>query len=177
MIFTCVKPVSGFGTGRLVSCGDVAAFQSATHAGLKWCAAHVATDTGYSGNWIPVDCDRARAMQAEDERLHARYLAALAARPRVATRAPIVHTFDSTRAAYDASQCDDSIADGDVLHVPSEGVTGFLYKAWPIALTVKHGAFHLFAETPDYACVNGDSMDYRASVALAQSLMERSANV
>lgn len=53
-----------------------------------------------------------------------------------------VHTFDSTSEAYNASQTDDNIKDGDVLSVPSEGVHGVLVKAWPVAATAEHGAFH-----------------------------------
>ncbi len=57
---------------------------------------------------------------------------------------PAVHTFNSTGEAYNRSQYDDSIKDGDVLHVPSEGVTGFLQDAWPIALhhNGSPGEFH-----------------------------------
>lgn len=47
---------------------------------------------------------------------------------------PKVHTFGSTGEAYDHSQTSDHIKDGDILHVPSEGVTGFLNEAWPVAL-------------------------------------------
>lgn len=57
-----------------------------------------------------------------------------------------VHTFDSSGEAYDASQYDDDIKDGDVLHVPSEKVTGLLVKAWPTAVTEKHGSFHRLAD-------------------------------
>jgi hypothetical protein len=56
--------------------------------------------------------------------------------------APAVHTFDSTGEAYDTTQTDDSINDGDVLLIPSEDVAGFLFKAWPVAITPEHGAFH-----------------------------------
>lgn len=31
-----------------------------------------------------------------------------------------IHTFDSTREAYDACQCDPAIADGDTLSIPSD---------------------------------------------------------
>jgi hypothetical protein len=44
-----------------------------------------------------------------------------------------VHTFPSTRQAYNESQTNDSIKDGDVLSVPSENVHGYLHQAWPIA--------------------------------------------
>ncbi|MGC0418366.1 hypothetical protein [Embleya sp. AB8] len=55
---------------------------------------------------------------------------------------PTVHRFDSTGDAYDATQCRDDIADGDVLVVAREGVVGFLNRAWPAALTTEHGEFH-----------------------------------
>lgn len=53
-----------------------------------------------------------------------------------------VHTFGSTGEAYNRSQTDDNIKDGDILHVPSEGVVGYLHAAWPVAATQEHGAFH-----------------------------------
>jgi hypothetical protein len=56
--------------------------------------------------------------------------------------APTIHQFPSTGEAYNTSQWDSKITDGDVLFVPSEGVFGFLFEAWPIAVTVAHGEFH-----------------------------------
>jgi len=44
-----------------------------------------------------------------------------------------VHTFPSTRQAYNESQTNDNIKDGDVLSVPSENVHGYLHQAWPVA--------------------------------------------
>lgn len=44
-----------------------------------------------------------------------------------------VHTFSSTGQAYNESQTNERIKDGDVLSVPSEGVHGYLHQAWPIA--------------------------------------------
>lgn len=87
---------------------------------------------------------------------------------------PTVHTFDSTGDAYDASQTDDAIRDGDVLHVPSEEVTGFLHQAWPVAVTPLVGKFHAAAQRlqadaesalddPD-----GPFAGYAASIALAR---------
>jgi hypothetical protein len=55
---------------------------------------------------------------------------------------PRVHRFDDTREAYDATQWNDEIRDGDVLVIASEKVVGFLNKAWPVALTVRHGELH-----------------------------------
>ena len=56
--------------------------------------------------------------------------------------APTVYHFNSTGEAYNATQCRDDIRDGDVLVVESEGVTGFLDAAWPVAVTKAHGQFH-----------------------------------
>lgn len=53
-----------------------------------------------------------------------------------------IHTFDSTQEAYDACQCDESIKDGDILLIPSEGVVG-LAGTWPVAVTVKYGELHM----------------------------------
>jgi hypothetical protein len=53
-----------------------------------------------------------------------------------------VHRFGDTWEAYDATQCRDDIADGDVLVIESEQVVGFLVEAWPVAITEAHGQFH-----------------------------------
>ncbi len=55
---------------------------------------------------------------------------------------PRIHIFPSTGEAYDASQCDDGIHDGDILSVPSEHVVGILLEAWPTAITEETGEFH-----------------------------------
>lgn len=52
-----------------------------------------------------------------------------------------VHTHRSTGAAYNACQTEDDHKDGDVLHIPSEGVVG-LVDTWPLAVTVAHGDLH-----------------------------------
>ncbi|MER5638294.1 hypothetical protein ABT095_15195 [Kitasatospora sp. NPDC002227] len=57
---------------------------------------------------------------------------------------PAVHRFDSTAEAYDATQCDEEIRDGDVLVIESEGVVGFLVEAWPVAVTAVRGELHGF---------------------------------
>lgn len=44
-------------------------------------------------------------------------------------------------AAYDATQTNSDIRDGDVLIVPNEGVLGIMVKAWPVALTSEKGQF------------------------------------
>jgi hypothetical protein len=61
------------------------------------------------------------------------------------------HRFDSTSDAYDASQTDESISNGDVLVVESERVVGVLVDAWPVAVTPERGAFHTFAPDVDVA--------------------------
>jgi len=58
------------------------------------------------------------------------------------TAAAQVHTFRSTGQAYDESQTGEKVKDGDVLHVPSEGVVGYMHAAWPVAVTKERGAFH-----------------------------------
>jgi hypothetical protein len=48
-----------------------------------------------------------------------------------------VHRFDAytdSGEAYALTQCDDRIQDGDVLIVPREGIVGFLFQAWPLAI-------------------------------------------
>lgn len=56
--------------------------------------------------------------------------------------APAVHVFSSTEEAYGATQTRNDIRDGDVLSVPAEQVAGFLYEAWPAAVTTQRGDFH-----------------------------------
>jgi hypothetical protein len=98
---------------------------------------------------------------------------------------PQVHVFDDSGDAYDASQCDDKIKDGDVLVVPSERVVGVLIEAWPVAVSTEHGEFHEATEALDWsavACIVGftngyepgseaitENVDYSGSVALAQA--------
>lgn len=53
-----------------------------------------------------------------------------------------IHTFDTSLGSYDLTQTCDDIADGDVLHIPSEGIVGILLEAWPIAISANHGEFH-----------------------------------
>lgn len=53
-----------------------------------------------------------------------------------------VHRFGSTFEAYNATQVRDDIHDGDVLVIEPERVTGFLVRAWPVAVTAEHGELH-----------------------------------
>jgi hypothetical protein len=66
------------------------------------------------------------------------------------------HRFDSTGDAYDASQTDESISNGDVLVVESERVVGVLVDAWPVAVTPEHGAFHTFAPDVDVSAFGAE---------------------
>jgi hypothetical protein len=77
-------------------------------------------------------------------------------------------TFASTAAAYDTSQYDERIADGDILIVPSEGVVGFLFQAWPVAVTETNGAFHQLAEGATFASLEGGQ--YAKAAELAQAI-------
>src|SRR5688572_19587937 len=54
---------------------------------------------------------------------------------------PRVIEYPTTGEAYDAIQCDESITDGTVIIVRSEGVAGFVVDAWPVAVTAETGAF------------------------------------
>jgi hypothetical protein len=77
-----------------------------------------------------------------------------------------VHKFCSTGEAYDASQCDDAIKDGDVLVVADERVVGILVEAWPVAISEATGEFHRGASEFDWAKVEtvlGGTKDYSAS--------------
>ena len=52
-----------------------------------------------------------------------------------------VHFFPDSGLAYDACQCDESIAKGDLLIIESERVIG-VADTWPIAVSREHGALH-----------------------------------
>jgi len=53
-----------------------------------------------------------------------------------------IHTFDNTSEAYERTQTDETISDGDLLVVVSENVVGYLLEAWPVAVTEEAGCFH-----------------------------------
>jgi hypothetical protein len=73
--------------------------------------------------------------------------------PRWAAR---VHTFDDSGDAYNRSQTDDEVKNGDVFHIPEEGITGYMHKAWPTAVTQNKGNFHGLAEPASYAGPRGE---------------------
>lgn len=52
-----------------------------------------------------------------------------------------IHEFESTQEAYNATQTDDNIQDGDTLIIPSEKVVG-VAMTWPFAVTWETGALH-----------------------------------
>lgn len=82
---------------------------------------------------------------------------------------PDIHHFDSTKDAYDQSQTSGNVKDGDVLHVPSEGVTGVMVGAWPTAVTENSGEFHGgLVDGYDWNDLDGD--DYSKSHETAQHL-------
>ena len=56
-----------------------------------------------------------------------------------------IHTgFESTGEAYNASQVDDTIKDGDIL-VTKNGSIAILCKAWPVHVKGPIGEFHTFS--------------------------------
>ncbi len=93
------------------------------------------------------------------------------------TRFGAVHRFGDTREAYDASQCNDDIQDGDVLWVPEQGIAAVLYQAWPVAVNepadVQYGEFHGFAGGPG-ALAAKDGGRYAESVQRARNLIAAS---
>lgn len=52
-----------------------------------------------------------------------------------------IHFFDSTGDAYDATQCDENIKNGDTLVIVDEKVVG-LADTWPVAVTKLAGHLH-----------------------------------
>jgi hypothetical protein len=86
---------------------------------------------------------------------------------------PRIHTFSDSGEAYDASQSDDAIRDGDVLAVLSEGAVAVLCQAWPIVVASREPAvtgettrFHTFE--PGHGWDDPEYAGYAASVALAR---------
>lgn len=65
----------------------------------------------------------------------------------MSSKAPKVHTFDNTTDAYDATQCNEEIKDGDVLVIESEQVIGIAYT-FPFALTEYIGELHVTIANP-----------------------------
>jgi len=55
--------------------------------------------------------------------------------------------FGSSSDTYSSSQGNENVSDGDVL-VCSDGVVGFLFEAWPVAVTATRGSFHTLSSHP-----------------------------
>jgi hypothetical protein len=53
-----------------------------------------------------------------------------------------IHEFNTTSYAYDQTQVDDDIHDGDVIIAKGESAIAILDRAWPFAITAAHGEFH-----------------------------------
>lgn len=70
-----------------------------------------------------------------------------------------IHEFETTGEAYDATQCDDNIADGDVLLIAREGVVA-IADTWPLAVTVAAGKLH----TPGDGLTLERSLERRAAL-------------
>lgn len=88
-----------------------------------------------------------------------------------------IHQYESTSAAYDASQMDSDIKDGDVLVVASEGVIGFLMGAWPVAVAYAEddpGCFHTMRD-PEQTLFEG--RDYSASIEACRRTAEEDADI
>ena len=81
--------------------------------------------------------------------------------------------FESTADAYDATQCNDDIHDGDILLIANECVVG-VADTWPMAVTVAHGELHPTKPTiswHDIAVRTGiDYECFRAARELARQL-------
>jgi hypothetical protein len=83
-----------------------------------------------------------------------------------------VFHFESTGEAYDASQVNEEIKDGDVLVVKSERVVGFLFQAWPVALTEEFGEFHTVADGVDPRTLEKDKPEVNYDLSVETALEE-----
>jgi hypothetical protein len=73
-----------------------------------------------------------------------------------------VHTFDNPEFAYTSVNCDDWIADGDVI-VSDTGEVGFVYhRAWVVAVTEQHGGWDRVTDWPEFWSDDSNSV-YRES--------------
>lgn len=94
---------------------------------------------------------------------------------------PTAHYFDSTGEAYDASQCDDNIHNGDVLVVKNEHAVAILIEAWPAALEDKLKGENFHVWNPDFDIRHVEQYgsealtykDYSESVTLAKQEVEK----
>ena len=79
-------------------------------------------------------------------------------------RDPKVHTYGSTSEAYDDTQTNEDVSQGDVLLIPSEKVVGFLLSAWPVAVTKECGNLHEM--TDPSGPIKGESYDKPGEIAM-----------
>lgn len=75
-----------------------------------------------------------------------------------AERANGIWRFFDTVDAYNATQCNEDIKNGDVLIIEGDSVVGFLVDAWPVAITEAHGELHALRE-PAGDWRNGDYLE------------------
>lgn len=92
---------------------------------------------------------------------------------------PNVHTFESSREAYDLTQTDDNIKDGDVLVIPAEGIIGILIEAWPAAFIYEegYGPGKLHPVRWDVFLNSGPEKDYTESIRLVADTAEADADI
>lgn len=80
----------------------------------------------------------------------------------------LMHYFNSTAEAYDATMTDDGIKTGDVLIVQAEKVVG-LADTWPVAVTVEAGEFHHVRDGLSLASYGFKPEHVRAAVSAAKN--------
>jgi hypothetical protein len=95
-----------------------------------------------------------------------------------ATRKPTtrVHHFESSEEAYDATQCNPEVMDGDVLVIWPAGIVG-IADTWPFSVTPDHGHLHGTKDEPEvYAALRDLEQGYfdrfEAGVRLAREIIE-----
>ena len=67
--------------------------------------------------------------------------------------------------AYDKTQYDDNVNAGDIIVL--DKIVGFLYSAWPSAVTLEHGELHQLKTPGNDLNQPGDEVDYNLSYAKA----------
>lgn len=91
---------------------------------------------------------------------------------------PNVHIFESSGEAYDLTQTDDNIKDGDVLVIPNEGIIGILFEAWPAAVVYSEdGPGKLHMVRWDVFLNSRPEKDYSESIRLAMDVAEADADI
>lgn len=80
-----------------------------------------------------------------------------------------IHVFENEIEAYDASQCDERIQDGDVLVAIAEKATAVLIKAWPTTV-VRGTAQELHQLRPEASWLETEGGRYAKSA--TEALLE-----